>query len=200
MDILLYTHNKGKINEFLSLTAQTHLRLHSAIDKKVHTGIEETGTTFIENAIIKARDGAKQSGMPCIADDSGLIVDCLGGKPGLYSARYAGKNANEGSNIEKLVRDTSHFPPEQRTARFYCCIVFLRSEDDPCPLIGEGSFEGLIIDQPVGNNGFGYDPIFYLPKLNQTAAQISPDEKHKLSHRGKALRSLQQQLSSLFMP
>ena len=183
----------------MALAGQTRFQLYSAAEKNVHTGIEETGTTFIENAIIKARDGANQSGMPCVADDSGLIVDCLGGKPGLYSARYAGKNACDGSNIEKLIQDTSPFSPEKRTARFYCCIVFLRSASDPCPLIGEGYFEGIIIDEPIGDNGFGYDPIFYLPKLNQTAAQLSPADKHKLSHRGKALRALHQQISSCFM-
>ena len=152
--------------------------------------VEETGLTFVENAILKARHAAKISGLPAIADDSGLEVDALNGAPGIYSARYAGTDATDEQNLQKLLADSKNVPDEQRTARFQCLLVYLRHADDPTPLICQGTWEGFITQEPMGDNGFGYDPVFFVPKHNCTSAQLTPEQKNQLSHRGQALNKL----------
>lgn len=153
---------------------------------------KETGLSFIENALIKARFSAKHSSSPVMADDSGLVVPSLNGQPGIYSARYAGVNTSDAKNRQLLIKNLQNI--QDRAAYFYCAIVILRHEHDPCPLIGLGQWEGRIIDEEVGENGFGYDPIFYLDTHHCTAAELSAEEKNKLSHRGQALSQLKTHL------
>ena len=150
--------------------------------------VEETGLTFVENAILKARHAAKVSGLPALADDSGLEVDALQGAPGIYSARYAGPNANDAANCAKLLTALGGIPAERRQARFRCVLVHLRWDLDPAPLICQGAWEGWIAEQPQGEHGFGYDPIFRPTNLGVTAAELAPERKGVLSHRGQALR------------
>ena len=195
MDVLLYSGNLGKIKEIKEILKNSHFNLHIASDLNVSTGIDETGLTFVENAIIKARDGSKQANMACMADDSGLIVDCLGGQPGVFSARYAGKTANNSQNIAKLLDELSTVEPLEKSARFICCIVYLRYHDDPCPLICTGTCEGLITNQPSGGNGFGYDPVFYLPEYKKTMAELPKSLKNTIGHRSQALNLLKEKLN-----
>ena len=148
---------------------------------------EEIGLTFVENAILKARNAASFSGLAAIADDSGIEVDALAGQPGVFSARYAGLGASDQQNLDKLLVELENIPTEQRSARFRCVIVFLRHSNDPCPIIAEGTWEGVILDKAKGQNGFGYDPIFFVPEESCSSAELSPDIKNRLSHRGKAL-------------
>ena len=155
---------------------------------------EETGLTFIENAILKARHAAGLSGLPAIADDSGLSVDCLAGAPGIYSRRFAGEQATDADNNEKLLKVLADVPSEGRSAQFYCAIAFLRSEDDPIPLVATGQWEGSILLSPRGSNGFGYDPLFLVPALCRSVAELDTHEKQFLSHRGKALSALRAML------
>ena len=194
MQILAYTGNQNKIREFKKIINMPPFQFHYAPDLNINTGIAETGTTFVENAIIKARDGARQANMPCIADDSGIMVDFLGGHPGVFSARYAGAEANSQSNIEKLLDDLSGVPYDKRTARYVCCIVYLSSHHDPCPIICLATMEGVIIEKPSGEHGFGYDPVFYLPEYKKTVAEIMPALKNSIGHRGKALHELKRHL------
>jgi XTP/dITP diphosphohydrolase len=168
------------------VVAQTELNVPEA---------EETGTTFIENAIIKARHAAKITGLAAIADDSGLEVDYLQGAPGIYSARYAGENASDQQNLAKLLAAMEGVPDEQRTARFHCVLVFMRHENDPTPLVCHGTWQGRILHQAHGSNGFGYDPIFFVPEENCASAELLPARKKQLSHRGKALKMLFKTLS-----
>lgn len=185
--IILASGNQGKIKEIQAIftnynvVAQQHYNV---------TEVEETGSTFIENAIIKARHAAQQSGLPAIADDSGLIVDALQGAPGIISARYAGTEANDQNNIEKLLYDMRDVPEAQRHARFICVIVLLPHAADPFPTIVQASWEGKILTEKQGQNGFGYDPIFFVPLENCSSAQLSMLRKNQLSHRGQALRQL----------
>jgi len=187
--IVLASGNTGKIKEIktafqpieIKIIAQSELNLVEA---------EEIGLTFIENAILKARHAAKQSGLPAIADDSGLMVPALGNAPGIYSARYAGKKADANANIEKLLTQLEGVPKEKRAAKFCCVLVYLETELDPCPLICQATWEGSILFEPQGIHGFGYDPIFYVPSHHCSAAELSLEEKNQLSHRGKALRQL----------
>lgn len=151
----------------------------------------ETGATFAENALLKARHACIQTGLPALADDSGLEVDALGGAPGIYSARYAGANATDADNRAQLLKNLIGVPLIQRTARFHCALVFL-TRPDAQPQVCLGSWEGRIIDTPTGANGFGYDPVFFVAELNQTAAQLSPPMKNQRSHRAQALRQLKQ--------
>ena len=150
--------------------------------------VEETGLTFVENAILKARNAAKHTGLSALADDSGIEVDALNGRPGIYSARYSGKG-DDANNI-KLLKELEGVPDEQRTARFRCCIVFMRHADDPSPLIADASWEGRILHELSGTNGFGYDPLFFVPTHNKCSAELSPDEKNAISHRGQALQHI----------
>jgi XTP/dITP diphosphohydrolase len=156
--------------------------------------IEETGLTFVENAILKARNAAHYSGLPALADDSGIEVDALNGAPGIYSARFAGAGASDAQNLQKLLTDIQAIDRAPRSARFQCLMVLMRHELDPTPLICQGTWEGQIIDTPQGDNGFGYDPIFYVPEEKCTSAQLPPERKNALSHRGKALQCLLAQL------
>ena len=164
-----------------------------AQDKFNVSEVEETGLTFIENAIIKARNASAQTGLPALADDSGLEVDCLGGEPGIYSARYAGPGATDTDNNAKLLRELAdHSAP--RVARFHCVIVVLRHSADPDPVIAHGRLEGQIIESPRGHNGFGYDPLFVLPDRCRTLAELGTEEKNRISHRALALKALARQL------
>lgn len=159
--------------------------------------VEETGLSFIENALIKARHAAAHSGLSAIADDSGLVVDALDGAPGVWSARYAGLEANDTANLEKVLREMQGVPPEQRSARFICVLVYMAHPRDPTPIVREGVWEGNLTYAPVGPNGFGYDPIFFVPTHGCTSAQLAPEVKNALSHRGQALRALLATLQSL---
>ncbi|WP_042959122.1 RdgB/HAM1 family non-canonical purine NTP pyrophosphatase [Erwinia tasmaniensis] len=187
--VVLATGNPGKVRELadllaafgLDIVAQTALGVESA---------EETGLTFIENAILKARHASAVTGLPAIADDSGLAVDVLGGAPGIYSARYAGEEATDRQNLDKLLAALNAVPDGERQAHFHCVLVYLRHAADPTPLVFHGSWTGEIAHSAAGVGGFGYDPIFFVPELGKTAAEMSKSEKLAVSHRGKALNLL----------
>ena len=187
--VVLATGNAGKVKEMAELLQDFGFEVLSQTSLQV-SEVAETGTTFIENAIIKARHAAKETGLPAIADDSGLEVDYLKGAPGIYSARYAGEQASDADNIQKLLTAMQDAPAEARSARFHCVLVYLAHEHDPTPIVCHGSFEGQITLKPCGENGFGYDPVFYIPELNCTAAELEPQQKKQISHRAKALALL----------
>lgn len=187
--IVFASNNKGKVREVGQLLVQLEMEVLPQSDFKV-TEVEETGLTFVENSIIKARHAAQQSGLPAIADDSGLEVDALKGAPGIYSARYAGVGATDMQNLTKLLEDLKEVPTNERTARFQCLMVYMRHAEDPTPLICQGTWEGVITFEPQGESGFGYDPIFFVPTHNCTSAELPPEVKNQLSHRGQALRAL----------
>lgn len=189
--IVLASGNPGKIKEI-----QAILKGHPIIPQSQFNveEAEETGTTFIENAIIKARNAALHCDSAAIADDSGLVVDALDGAPGVISARYAGVGASDQDNLLKLLHDLKGIPSEQRTARFVCVIVLMRHANDPLPVVAQGTWEGIILEQSVGENGFGYDPIFWVPTHQKASAELSPEVKNSLSHRGQALKQLTQLL------
>jgi XTP/dITP diphosphohydrolase len=191
--IVLATGNKGKVAELQELLAPFSWQLVAQTELAV-TDADETGLSFIENALIKARHAAQQTGLPALADDSGLAVAALGGAPGIYSARYAGPHATDTTNIQKLLDNLSEVPADQRQASFHCVLAFMRHAEDPCPLVCHGQWHGSIAEQPQGNHGFGYDPIFWLADQQCTAAQLAPAQKRLLSHRGKALQQLVSQL------
>lgn len=191
--IVLASSNPGKIREIQAILDGQPILPQSQF-KVVEA--EETGCTFIENAIIKARNAAKYAQLPAIADDSGLVVDALGGEPGVISARYAGIGASDQDNLNKLLSELEGIPENQRTARFICIMVFMRHAMDPCPLIAQGVWEGLIMTQAQGENGFGYDPVFWVPEFTCASAQLSPELKNSVSHRGQALRTLIDALGS----
>ena len=193
-DVVLASDNQGKIREINSLLRNTPLEVVGQGSLGVEP-IEETGTTFIENALLKARNAARQTGLAAIADDSGLEVDALGGRPGVYSARFAGPQATDTKNVEKLLAALDGIAPEKRGARFRCAMVYVTHADDADPLICEGAWEGKIISEPKGDNGFGYDPIFWIEGEKATAAELAPERKNILSHRGQALRMLVAQLA-----
>lgn len=185
--IVLASGNAGKIREIQAILANQVIVPQSVFNV---AECEETGTTFVENAILKARNAAAQSGLPAIADDSGIIVDALHGAPGVRSARYAGEGATDQDNVQKLLNALASVPGQQRTARFVCVIVLMRHAADPCPLIAQGVWEGRILPQPIGEGGFGYDPVFWLESHQCSSAQLPADVKNALSHRGQALRQL----------
>ncbi|EKO3553232.1 XTP/dITP diphosphatase [Vibrio fluvialis] len=187
--IVLATGNQGKVREMAELLADFGFDVVAQSEFNV-SEVAESGTTFIENAIIKARHAAKETGLPAIADDSGLEVDYLGGAPGVYSARYAGEDASDQQNLEKLLDAMKDVPEAQRSARFHCVLVLMRHENDPTPLVCHGKWEGRILTQAHGSNGFGYDPIFFVPEENCASAQLEPVRKKQLSHRGQALKKL----------
>lgn len=195
-DILLASGNKGKVNELKEMLAPLGLNVVPQSEFNVEE-VPETGTTFVENAIIKARHASKVTGLPCIADDSGLEVAALNGAPGIYSSRFAGEGATDGTNIDKLLSQLEGVEETKRQARFVCVLVFMRHADDPTPIICQGSWDGVISTEKQGDNGFGYDPVFFQPKLNLAAAQLNPEQKHSLSHRGKALKQLMAQFQQL---
>jgi XTP/dITP diphosphohydrolase len=187
--IVLASSNPGKVREINQMLADLHLSVVPQSDFKV-IDAEETGLTFVENALLKARNATRHTGLPAIADDSGIEVDYLNGAPGIYSARYAGKNASDEQNLRRLLDDLVGIPEAERTARFQCLMVYLRHEFDPTPIICQGTWEGRILFEPRGSNGFGYDPIFFVPTHNCSSAELPPEVKNKLSHRGQALRLL----------
>ncbi|WP_086981443.1 XTP/dITP diphosphatase [Vibrio aphrogenes] len=187
--LVLATGNQGKVKEMADLLAEFGFDVEAQSQYNV-SEVAETGSTFIENAIIKARHAAKATGLPAIADDSGLEVDYLKGAPGIYSARFSGEGATDQKNIEKLLVEMQGVPSEQRSARFHCVLVLMRHENDPTPLVCHGQWEGRILEQTQGNNGFGYDPVFWVPEEACSSAELEPTRKKQLSHRGKALQKL----------
>ncbi len=191
--LVLATGNPVKLQELSELLAHLGYELHAQSEFNV-TEVAETGTTFVENAIIKARHAAEVTGLPALADDSGIEVDALDGAPGVYSARFSGPNASDAANNALLIEKLSDIPSRQRSARYRAVIVLMRHATDPSPLICEGSWEGIIQLEPAGDGGFGYDPYFFLPDRGCTSAQLSAAEKNRLSHRGKALAELKRKL------
>jgi len=187
--IVLASNNAGKVREFNQLLAGSGFEVLSQSEFDVAEA-EETGLTFVENAILKARNAAEHTGLSAIADDSGLEVDALDGAPGIYSARFAGVGASDLQNLEKLLADMKNVPDAQRTARFQCIMVYMRHAKDPTPRIFQGTWEGRILHAPQGDNGFGYDPVFFVPTHNCSSAELEPDVKNSLSHRGQALTQL----------
>ena len=191
--IVLASGNQGKIKEIQALLAGHQVVTQSAFNVKE---ADETACTFVENALIKARNAALHCNLPTIADDSGLVVDALNGYPGVISARYAGVGATDQDNIKKLLLALEGVPEAQRTARFICVMVFMAHANDPCPIIAQGVWEGKILTKPVGSNGFGYDPVFWVPDQQCASAELSAEDKNAISHRGQALRSLTELLKA----
>ena len=185
--LVLASGNPGKLREFAALLATVDFDVLPQAQFNVPEA-EEPHFTFVENAIAKARHAAKLTGLPALADDSGICVDALGGAPGVFSARFAGEPKSDARNNEKLIADLAGEP--NRRAHYYCILVFVRHADDPQPIIAEGEWHGEIIDTPRGENGFGYDPYFWLPEFSCTAAELASDKKNDISHRGKALAEL----------
>ena len=181
--MVLASGNAGKLRELAGILAPLALELRSQDQFKVPE-VEETGLSFVENAIIKARAACKFSGYPAIADDSGLEVDYLKGEPGIHSARYSG--GGDAANNAKLLSELAKVPPEQRSARFQCALVYMRHALDPMPLVCQASWEGRILDAPRGDNGFGYDPLFYVPEHRCSSAELPPELKNRISHRARA--------------
>lgn len=191
--IVLASGNAGKVRELNHLLSLFDIEIVPQTQFNIPEAIED-GLSFVENAIIKARHAAKLTGLPAIADDSGIEVDALNHAPGIYSARYSGEGANDQKNNEKMLRELTGVPEAQRTARYQCVLVFMRDGNDPMPVIAQGSLEGRILEVPRGTGGFGYDPLFWLPDQGCAAAEISLEEKNKISHRARAMQALVQQL------
>jgi XTP/dITP diphosphohydrolase len=195
LDVVLASSNAGKIKELQDMLADLGVVVIPQQTLSI-PDIEETGLCFVENAILKARNAALLSGKPAIADDSGLEVDLLDGRPGIYSARYAGEEATDSTNNQKLLDELGDSPLEKRSARYQCIIVYMRHANDPTPIICQGSWEGHIAFEPRGSEGFGYDPLFYLKDHNCHAAEMNKVEKNRISHRGKATAELLKRLKS----
>ncbi len=196
MKLVIASGNRGKLAEFESLFGEHGIECIAQGALGVGD-VDETGLTFVENALIKARHAARITGLPALADDSGLCVDALDGAPGLYSARYGGIHGDAERNIDKLLGALSDVPDQARTARFHCALVVLRHAEDPQPLVAEGSWEGRILHTQRGQGGFGYDPIFLDPVHGCSAAELAPGLKSRISHRGQALAILRQRLAAL---
>ncbi|CAD0315479.1 RdgB/HAM1 family non-canonical purine NTP pyrophosphatase [Xanthomonas hortorum] len=194
--LVLASGNAGKLEELRAMLGDLPLHIVAQGELGVED-VPETGLTFVENALIKARHASAVTGLPALADDSGLIVDALGGAPGLYSARYAGSPTDAQANNAKLIEAMRDVPAERRSARFYSVIVLLRHPEDPQPLIAEGSWEGVITTEPRGDGGFGYNPVFLDPVYGLTAAEMETALKNRLSHRAVALATLQHKLHAL---
>lgn len=185
--IVLASHNAGKLKEFQ--LAFKSLEMEVIPQSAYHVAeIEETGRSFVENAILKARNACAQTNLPALADDSGLVVDALGGNPGIYSARFAGAHASAQDNIKKLLSELKDIP--KRNARFVCVLVMMQHQHDPLPIIAEGQWDGEILTELTGSGGFGYDPVFYVVGEKCSAAELNKQEKNKISHRGKAIRKM----------
>ena len=192
--LVLASGNAGKVAELRELLGDSGFALHAQSEFGV-ADVEETASTFVENALLKARYAARATGLPALGDDSGLCVDALHGAPGLYSARYGGVHGDAARNIARLLEEMRDIPGQARGARFYCVLVLLRGVDDPQPLIAEGSWEGRILERPRGERGFGYDPVFFDPDNACSAAELDPVVKNVISHRGRALAALKQRLA-----
>jgi XTP/dITP diphosphohydrolase len=192
--LVLASSNPGKLRELSALLDESRYRIIPQADFNVPE-VAETGTTFVENAIIKARHAAQYTGLAALADDSGIVIDALNGEPGVHSARFSGSDASDESNNTLLVEKLRSVPEAQRSARYQAVIVYMRNAADPSPIICEGSWEGIIVLEAKGSGGFGYDPHFYLPDYGCTSAELSADEKNRISHRGQALRLLLEKLS-----
>ena len=187
--VVLASNNKGKVREFGEVLADFHMEIVPQSAFGVPEA-EETGLTFVENAILKARNAAARAGLPAIADDSGIEVDALRGAPGIRSARFAGPGASDQANLDKLLAELDGVLEERRGARFQCLVVYLEHAEDPTPIICQGTWEGRIVREPRGENGFGYDPVFLVAGRDLTAAELSAEQKNAISHRGQALRKL----------
>lgn len=196
MEIVLASGNPGKLAELRELLAGSGHVLRAQSELGI-TDVDETGLSFVENALLKARHAAAASGLPALADDSGLCVDALGGAPGLYSARYGGVHGDDARNVARLLGELRDVADAARTARFHCVLALLRSADDPRPLVAEGSWEGRILRAPRGAGGFGYDPVFLDPENGLSAAELDPAIKNAISHRGRALAALKARLPEL---
>lgn len=193
--VVLASGNAGKLKEFQQLLADCGYDVRSQGEYDLQSA-EETGLTFIENAILKARHASAQTGLPALADDSGLAVDALAGRPGIYSARYAGAEATDADNNRKLLEELKGVAEEDRGAEYHCVLAFLRYAEDPTPLVCAGHWRGRILTQPQGSGGFGYDPLFYCPKQQCTAAQLDKEQKGRISHRAQATHKLLEALSA----
>ncbi len=194
--IVLATNNLNKVREINELFQESIYKIISQSEFKV-TEVEETGKTFTENALIKARNAAKYTDLPVIADDSGIEVDALDGRPGIFSARYSGIGATDKDNLTKLIKDIKHIDRKNCQAKFICAMVYIAYENDPNPIIVEGIWKGYVITKPRGVNGFGYDPIFYVPEYECTSAELDRKKKNQLSHRGQAIRKLTKKLNEI---
>ena len=194
--VVIASSNAGKLEEMRAILAGSGIELVAQGALGI-ADADESASTFVENALLKARHAARVSGLPALGDDSGLCVDALGGAPGLYSARYAGAHGNAAANIAKLLDALRDVPDAQRGAHFHCTIVLLTHADDPAPLIAEGRWHGRILHAPRGAGGFGYDPVFFDPRLNRGAAELDAAVKNRVSHRGQALARLREMLASL---
>lgn len=194
--LVLASGNAGKLEEFRGLLAQSGFDVHAQGEFGV-ADAEETGLTFVENALLKARHACRATGLPSLADDSGICVDALAGAPGLYSARYAGNHGDAGANIDRLLDAMRDVPDERRTAHFVCVLALLRHADDPQPILVEGRWRGVILRERRGTGGHGYDPVFLDPARGQTAAEMPLDEKNRISHRGQAMALLRERLASI---
>ncbi len=196
MKLVLASSNHGKLEELRGLLSGNGIELIAQSDLGVEDA-DETGTTFVENALLKARHATRITGLPALADDSGICVDALDGAPGLYSARYAGEHGNASRNIDRLLEELDGVADERRSAHFYCVLVLLRQADDPQPLIVEGQWNGRILHERRGSGGHGYDPVFFDPVHGQSAAEMELSFKNAISHRGQALALLKQRLAAL---
>lgn len=194
--IVLASGNAGKLREFQQLLNGCGFEVVPQSDF-FSENAEETGLTFVENAIIKARYACAKTGLPAIADDSGIEVDALNGRPGIYSARYAGEGAKDADNNKKLLQELADTPESQRTARYHAVLAFMRHAEDPTPILCHGIWEGVILTEPRGEGGFGYDPLFFVPSHDCASAELDKAEKNRISHRGKAMQELLQKLSTL---
>ncbi len=193
--IVLASSNPGKLREFTQVLAPLDILVVPQSEFKV-TEAEETGLSFIENAILKARHACRSTGLPALADDSGLEVDAINGAPGIYSARFAGPGATDAENNSRLLHQLKDIPDAQRSARFRCVLAFMRHAEDPTPLISIGTWEGHILHAPRGEQGFGYDPLFLIPELGLSSAELPREQKNSLSHRGQAVALLAQQIQA----
>ncbi|QJD89354.1 RdgB/HAM1 family non-canonical purine NTP pyrophosphatase [Duganella dendranthematis] len=189
--LILASNNKGKLKEFNELLSTVGFSVHAQGEYDVPEA-DEPFHTFVENALQKARHAARITGLPALADDSGVCVNALGGAPGVYSARFAGEPKSDARNNEKMIVELAKH--EDKSAYYYCVLVFLRHADDPQPIIADGRWNGVMVDTPRGQGGFGYDPYFFIPSLGKCAAELAPEEKNALSHRGQALRALVEKL------
>lgn len=194
--VVLASNNPGKLRELTELLADLRIRVRPQGEFNVPEA-EETGLSFVENAILKARNAARHARLPAIADDSGIEVEFLSGAPGIYSARYAGIGATDAANLQWLIEQIKQAGLERPAARYQCVIVYMTGESDATPLIAHGTWHGCLVTEPRGGNGFGYDPIFYVPSHGCTAAELPPAEKNRVSHRGQAMQDLARKLTAL---